>query len=397
MENYLPFFALPIVVMLIVKVIFSATISWREAALQVFTPILISSVLIYSSVAGQSSDVEIWNGEVVSKARVHDYWLESYDCNCVTTCSGTSPNESCTEVCETCYTDHYTADWNVQSNIGTNFKVGSVDYEYESSRDNAPDPAAFLEAYKGMPCSVEHSYDNWLKAVPDSLFTDHRGSDVTYAAHMPAYPKVYSYWHVNRLLMVNGASVPNAKDIEAQLDEWNKTLGVAKQANVIMVVVKDFPATYRYSLERAWKGAKKNDVILLVGTDDNKTITWTDVVTFGHNMGNELMTKDMIGSLLDYGKFDTGLIDVAGKIVATRFDREPMANFQYLQELIKPSDSAWNWAMGLSIFFTLLLTFLNHSFDMFDSRTYSLAAWHMENFFNKLRGRRTLTRKPDIT
>ena len=45
----------------------------------------------YISKGSQTGDVELWNGQVTSKQRVHGEYTRTYECNCTETCSGVLP------------------------------------------------------------------------------------------------------------------------------------------------------------------------------------------------------------------------------------------------------------------------------------------------------------------
>ena len=62
-----------------------------------------------------------------------------------------------------------------------------------------------------------------------------------YQAAIPKYPEVYDYYRMNRLILVGGVPVPSPQSWNDGLAKLNAEVGPLKQANVIVVLVKDLP------------------------------------------------------------------------------------------------------------------------------------------------------------
>src|SRR5271167_455952 len=197
----------------------------------------ITSGAFYAGKGSKTADEEIWNGEVLSKERVHGSYLRSYSCNCYESCSGSGKDRQCSEICQTCYEDHYTVNWSCATNIGT-YHIDGKDWT-SSSVYLVPDPARYTIIQKGDPVSAEHSYKNYIKAVPETLFRPATASLKTqFMGKIPAYPiEIYDIYHVDRVLAVDVA-VPNLREWNNKLSEVLKRLGPAKQANAVIVFTK---------------------------------------------------------------------------------------------------------------------------------------------------------------
>ena len=103
---------------------------------------------------------------------------------------------------------------------------------------------------------------------------------------------------------------------------------------------------------------KKNDVIILFGMDDERKLSWTDVITFGKNSGNEMLAvllRDEIRGLAERQQFGnaTMLSGIITKTIANSFKRKQMKDFEYLKDDYSPSGNA---IMGFVIFQIILLT-----------------------------------------
>ena len=60
----------------------------------------IISATFYLGKGSKTSDTEVINGEVLSKARTEGSYVESYSCHCHNVCSGSGKNRSCSEQCD---------------------------------------------------------------------------------------------------------------------------------------------------------------------------------------------------------------------------------------------------------------------------------------------------------
>ena len=292
MEYFIALMFVPLIMMLIASHFMrdyrgNKTIDIGEIGMSSLVGILIGGLSLWFAYSSQTADHAIINGEVLSKHRVHDTYMESYSCNCYTSCSGTGTSRSCSTTCQTCYRKHWTVDWKIKTTIG------GIRLDYADSTSSSvyrrKDPRNYVEVQPGDACSKTVSYDNYIKAVPNSLFN--MDADYTeFAEFIPNYPRVFDRYKVNHLIDMVG--VEGAGVINENLGLTLRTLGPQKEMNMIVVLTPVSDPTYRYALERAWLGAKKNDAVVIVGIDpsDKKTIMWADVITLANNSGNSLFT-----------------------------------------------------------------------------------------------------------
>ena len=364
--NYLlALLAFPLVWPWIAKRIWHQTINWKEMGLQLVIPVLLITIVVALGRYGQTADTEVWNGQVIAKHRDHDYWLESYQCNCVSVSCG---KDCTTQVCQTCFRDHYTVDWYLESTIG---KI-RLQYMDRTSKSvyKKPDPPQYTAAYKGEPCSKEVGYVNYIKAVPDSIFNYAKGSTLEgFIDLVPEYPQVHSWYKIDRVL---AADVPDVSAMNKRLGEHLRTLGPEKEANIIVVIANTADQTYRHAIEEAWLGGKKNDIVVLIGASNYPTIDWVDTITLGANMGNSLMTVTMRDEIMKHKTLADGVavIDTVASVVGDLFDRKAMDDFKYLEDEIEPPLWVIILALILGIGGSLGLTLLFHRESFFESRRY---------------------------
>lgn len=319
---------LPLVWPLIAKNIWKTTINWQEMGLNMLAVIIVGVGLFLAAGFSQTYDTEIWNGQVTGKDKNWVSCEHSYSCNCTESCSGSGSSKSCTTICQTCYDHNNDWDWDVYTNIGT-FTIDRVD------RRGSDMPPRWRVVQKGQPVALEKSYTNYVKAVPESLFNQ-EGVDYGALPAVPAYPRVYDYHHVNRILPV-GVNIPNLKEWNEDLAMVLRELGPKKQANVHIIIVNTSDEMYRYKVESEWLGGNKNDVVVMLGVTDYPNIEWADVMTFGLNIGNERFHVILRDALYNIGTLDKGLvIPEIRKQVLDLYDRPQMKDFEYLKDAITP-------------------------------------------------------------
>jgi hypothetical protein len=366
MEKFMLLIFVPVVWALIAKKIFKESITWREMGLQIAGTCLVIGVVYAVGMYGQTADVEYWNGAVTKKVREHGHYLDPYECMCTTDSDG---NRSCS----TCYEDRYTVTWYLKSTVG-DIRIQHLDRGSKRVYKE-PDPGIYASAYVGQPCSVPNTYTNYIQAVPESLFNEEDTMlDEQYVGWIPEYPRLHTIYKLNRALAVN-TTVPGLQQYSDRLSEHLKTLGPDKQANIILIFAGTNDPNYRYALERAWLGGKKNDVIVIIGTSQFPKIDWVDTITLGANSGNELMTVKMRDNLTMLGTADNpvAVTDMIAATVAAHFDRKSMEDFKYLEDEIDPP--AWVlWFAGIfSVIGSIGMTLYFRRHDPFESDR--LARW----------------------
>lgn len=377
MEYLLLLLAFPLIWPFIAKKIWSDEISWAEVGINFAGVALLVSGVWFAGSYGSITDTEIWNGSVVAKQREHDKYVRSYQCNCRSYSCGTSKSPRTCTTCSTCYEDHYTATWTATLNFGgAPYRLVLDHYDTTSRRrrNNKPDPSIYLNCAVGQPASIEQTYTNYVQAVPDSLFNNQM-DDQVYADKIPEYPRVYGKYKINRVLTVD-SNVPShlLTALNERLNENLKTLGPQKQANIIVIVTGIKDAGYRYAVENAWVGGKKNDIVVFLGMDETQML-WAGVMTFALNKGNELFQvtlRDRLNNFAKTNEFEPNEVaDIISKTAFELFDRISMEEFQYLEDQIQPPTWVIILAVFLSIGGSIGLSFVMRRVEIGHSRRYN--------------------------
>jgi len=357
---YLTFLIIPLIIGVFGWII-TKKITWKEAGVQVLAQMILIGIMVAIMLSSNMSDTEVWNGNITKKKRDEVSCSHSYKCNCVTkyrtvkSCSGSGKNRRCSshtesyQKCQTCYEHRYDVDWDIYNNLGERWSISRVD------RQGLREPPRYTVAKIGDPTSSRHSYKNYIKGSPDSLFQTGY-NDQMYQTKLPAYPlNVYDYHRLDRLVTIGNVSIGDRKAWNTRISEIASELGPTKQVNLV-VVVTDLPQDYFQTLRRHWLGGKKNDAIPVIGVDAESNINWVEVMS----LSNEEFKVRLRTELLDTKKLDIKTtLDTTRNVIAKTFKRRPMKDFEYLKSSVQPTTKQWVWGMvfslllgiGLSVFF----------------------------------------------
>lgn len=323
---------------------FRDTISVKEFALQ----LLISVVLtvtgwMFARWQGMQS-IEHWNGRIVAK----DSGTESC-CHCQMVCDKYDKDGNCSSHRKEC--EHGSDYW-----WSVDVSTGDTLIDDCNSSTFAPD--WWSKAYIGEPASVPRSYTNYLRADPESLLR--RQADPEDLATIPPFPEVHGFYKVDKVVTHEGARAP--LHWQAQLMELNAELGARKQVDVSLFLTTRADPEFAYAVAAAWLYGPKNALIVVIGTRDRSTIAWARVVTISDVEELAITLRDELpGRRLD----DPELIQFIAEQVEAKFQRKPMADYEYLASAARPRGG---WLIGLYVLVIAVsagLTLLMHAKDVF--------------------------------
>jgi len=268
-------------------------------------------------------------------------------CHCHDVCDARDKNGKCTSSHEVC---SHSQDYN----WGLKTSVGDIDIEDCSGSDDPP--AVWVNASVGDPASLNHGYDNYLLADPDSLFV-HETME-KFAGVIPAYPEVHSFYKVNHVI---GQGVEVPPGWQQELREINADLGSPNQVDVTVVLTNIADPTYAQALEAKWLYGPKNSLNIVMGVAGDD-IRWVRVVTFSRV---EMLKVRLRDQLQQMKLSDPNVMRVIRSEVQKGFHRTAMAEFEYLARTAKPK--GW-WLFGLYVFEVLVsagLVYVTRVYDIF--------------------------------
>ena len=306
------------------------------------------AVILYAN----TIDYETWNGRIVSKKQDRVSCSHSYQCNCSQVCSGSGKNQSCSTVCQTCYDHTHDYDWDLHTSNRETITINRID------RQGVNTPPRWSRAKVGDPTAKSHSYDNYVKAAPDSLFAMH-GLVEEFKKQLPEHPsKIYDYHYVKRAV----GNMPNKPEWNKQLMELNADVGSTKQANVIIVSTPTKDSRFSEALNQYWLGGSKNDVVVMLHAEEGKVV-WARVMAWSDDDLVKIKIRD---ELLDVDFTPEAVLPIVRKNVMKHYTRKPMKDFEYLKGTIKPSKTQWIVSNLIGFLVSVILGFVFWKHDVFN-------------------------------
>jgi hypothetical protein len=327
------FVAIGILVTLAMKHFNNKEFSWREFGIVV----TINSVLILIVAAlgyhANTLDYQLLNGEVTSKAREEVSCSHSYECHCRPVSCG----KNCSKTkCDICYEHSHDYDYIAKTTVG-DIIINRIDAQGVNT------PPRFNRIKEHEPASVSASFTNYIKAAPDSLFNLSMLIDSSIV--VPEYPEVYDYYRVNRVLVTPDISFSGASQLNDLINDSLRTIGKIKEVNIIVIVTgKD--RDFADAVKNKWLGGKKNDVVIMIGLDQDK-IKWANSFSFSKSdIVNVKLSHDIRDlEVLDVTKLHRIIIDD----VTQYYERMDMEEFSYLMDTIDPP----TWAIVIAAIFSI--------------------------------------------
>jgi hypothetical protein len=306
-------------------------VTWQEFGINFGAGIALVSVMYMLSAWNATSDVEYLNGTITGKDWVRVSCNHSYSCNCRPVTTGSGNNQTTTVQCDTCYEHSYDFDWMVYTSVG-NFAIDRVD------RRGTHEPDRWSIVQNGQPVALPHTYTNYVKASPDSIFhLKPMGDPKT----VPEYPKPYDYHYTDRVIPV-GVNIPNIAYWNEAFAKMNSRIGPTKQGNVVMIVTNNSSRNYGDLVQKTWIGGKKNDIVIVIGAPKYPEVQWVKVFSWSrHDIINVNLRNSLATSILDV-ETTVPMIEAS---VMKYYERKPMKDFEYLASNVEPS----GWLIALML------------------------------------------------
>jgi hypothetical protein len=331
------------------------TITWKEMLIQILISVVIVAIVIGCGLFSQTSDTEVWNGQITNKEKVRVSCSHSYDCFCVTVSCG---KDCTTQVCQTCYDHDYDNNWRVDTNIDGSFNI------HREDRQGLITPKRWAQVVVGEPYATEKGYTNYVKAVPESIFGEQYSQDDEMVKKVPNYPTVYDYYKIDRVQVV-GVSLNDKKQWNDGLAEIAKKLGSKYKVNPIIQFVNVADPTYQFALERKWLNGKKNDVIIVFGVSKYPTIDFVRVVGWeNESIKHYLKAQLELFNTLNDEYREYALSTISDNIIL-HYKLMKMEDYAYLKDQIEPPLWVIILAFVLSLVISIGLTYFFHTEDVF--------------------------------
>lgn len=344
------FASMLIVVWLLAIKLFPHTVTVKEGLIMLGVQTCVIATVVFGSLYGQGSDVQILNGMVTGKKQEKVSCEHSYQCNCYTSCSGSGSNRSCTRICQTCYEHSYDFDWRVYSNVGE-LNINRVD------RQGTEEPQRWSIVQLGEPFATQSSYYNYIKASPFSIFNK---TELDKTTPVPAYLQVHDYYRINRVIDY-GSPFKHNQDLNNMLNESLKKLGPSKKVNIV-VILHNKGAVFAETVKTKHLGGKINDLYVVIDID--KEGVFNSVAAFSWSK-SDLVNVAVRDALLDIGKYDAvKMNEVISTNVQQHYQHRSTEEFKYLEEDVEiPKWALW-FVMIFGILFPFGATWVAHKHEI---------------------------------
>ena len=330
----------PIVWAIISKLWFKHKVTIQEMFLHMGIACLFSLMAYFGALFTNTWDTQYVHGAVTGKEQVMVSCEHSYPCRCRQICSGSGNSRSCYTHCDTCYRHSHDWDWRVYATVGE-VNIHRLDDQGKK------EPPKWTAVYKGEPFTDARSFTNYLLIAKNSLF--YRNSEEKWKK----YPVIYDQYKYTQIILEGETGL--------NLDEWNKTMrehsAVEKKLFNILLIVANAPDMNAYTekVKDVWKGAKINDVIVIVKPENGKA-SWVRVFTYGNNKGNEFLAVTLREALINQPLDKDTFIDVMYKTTSEDWKQVTSKEFEYLKHENQLSTTAFIVLMILILAVNIGLT-----------------------------------------
>lgn len=340
---------IPLLVSAITFLVFKLTITWKEFLLQLGVSVLIGVSGYFTVTCSALQDTQHLNGRITNKINGTQGC-----CHCHDICTGRDSKGNCTSTVRICA--HSIDYW-----WSLNTSVGRIPIDNCSGSDR--DPEVWANARIGEPASVSSTYENYLKADPDSLIV-HENINEQYFTRVPDYPKIYDYYKVDPVLS-DGVYIPAGW--QNYIREFNAEFGASHQVDLVVLLTNVSDPEYAQAVESKWLYGPKNSITVVIGVK-NYIADWVRVVTISEVEELKVLLRDNI-----QGKSINNLEipKIIGGLVATKFKRTPLEKFAYLEKSLRPSTTATIILIIITLAVSIGIGVYCHKEDVFgDESTY---------------------------
>lgn len=353
------FIIIPIAYAVGMKVFRPHKITFTEMTIMGTVTVLMSLAVYHGGRFSAASDVELWNGQVVSVTDRREScpfgWRDYKDnfCREYRTRSVPDGTKTCDKDGKNCranYKTQYNYDypWERSYYVTLDLKDRVLEIAREDAQGRK-EPARWLSANVGDPASITNKYDNWVRAASESIFHEDGAVSEHYADLIPEYPiNIVDYHRVNRVIGV-GVNVEQAWNEELSL--LLRELGPAVQMNAIIMLADAnlVGSDFIYAVRRAWMGFKKNDAVVFIGINPNGTVAWSDTLSWSKEERFNVEMRNAVLEQRDQPLNMMAVLDNLHTIGMEHYQRRPMKEFEFLKAQI-PTPT---WVIVLVVFFSI--------------------------------------------
>ncbi len=292
-------------------------------------------------------DTEIWCGQAIKVEYVERYYTEDSDGDktwhgpyyYLHTQNGWKDQQ---DIAEGVY-DTYVNRWGKSRTTSkVNSKADGLAYIYENTWDEKTNTIRYT--------ATEHRWANVFKAS-DSILKVH-GALQGYTKYMVEYPKVFDEGYgpieLNRVVQ-SGLSLDARFVNEANqvLKERLATIGPTRECNVILYITSA-PIGAFHALKEFWCSGHNNDVIVVIGCPDGKTIEWVELMAWIDD-GHGIFKENLVAKVAKLKTLNSGRVlanTICDQITASGSDGYKRLPLEKLDHLLSDIKLPW-WGFVL--------------------------------------------------
>ena len=309
---------IPIFTIAVLLLFFHAKVVWWEHLIILLSPIVIIFACQEIGAKSVTQDVEYW-GSYAVEARHYEHWNEKVSCRhpkYVTKASGKdSRGNTIYEEVQVGYKHFYDVDehpeyWKVYDNINNSYiiskskfiiyttkwknkKLVDMNRDFYNVDGNMHSTRFTGEEEVLDPIVSMHAYENRVQASDSIMnFPDvERPED--YGLY--EYPKGYLY-----LPSILG-DCPDKDKANRILDIANAKMGSTKQVRIWFLIFNGQSMDSAIQQQNYWKGGNKNELIVCIGLDKEKRVSWCYPFSW---TTSDILIANVKYEAMGMGKFD---------------------------------------------------------------------------------------------
>jgi len=350
---------IPLLAIIILAIFFNKKMAWWEYLLVLAVPALIILGIKSGVESAQVRCTEYW-GAYLTKGAYYEDWDEwiTETCYREVPCGTDAHGNTkwCSESYDCSHSEYHPAYWEVTNSIGETFHVDSAYFEklcklwgkrdfLKMNRDYyTKDGNAYTTAFDSVldhtiPTTTKHVYENRVQAS-HSIF-NFREFKKGEASKLGLYDHPGIDGFSQGSILGPLSTDPNGRYIEYV----NAYAGRPSKVKVFILSWVGKPEDISFQQEAYWKGGNKNEVVVCIGLNADKTIEWCRVFGWSKNEQMKIEVRNFVMAQINVP------LDVLAQLLTQQFEhkiiRRDFREFSYLT--VDPPTTAVVWTFILTI------------------------------------------------
>jgi len=337
---------IPILFAIFALIFFRKQIAFWEPFIPVAATLLIIVFFKFIGVSSLTKDKEFW-GNYVTEVRHYEHWDEWIEQTCSEQYACGTDSKGNTTYCTRYYDCSYRKDhpeyWTMILNDGTEHDIEYSYYNYLKNKFNTK--STFIDmnrdfyhidgdmysnlypntydAYEFI--ASEHSYENKVQASTSIFnYPEIDTSDIK-RYKLYDYPEVKNS-QLNAILAPNTIKI--TADEQKKYDYINGIFGQDKKVRTWVLLFESPFDIAGFKQEALWKRGNKNELIVCIGVDKSRNITWVHVFGWAKEKLIEIETRDFVKEQKVLNLSALG--DFLFTEVQTKWKKTSFKDFEYL-------------------------------------------------------------------